>query len=117
MTEFDIKEYLGNLTSHVMFEYNGYSCGVDPLAHDNFDMWYGDESMTAHSIDEVMTTKFFDGKSLEDILDDITELEYQSMNKSTHPELTPDIHAYIKKWVKENSDQINKNILEKIKKK
>lgn len=76
MTEFDIKAYLGNLTSHVMFEYNGYSCGVDPLAHDNFDMWYGDESMTAHSIDEVMTTKFFDGKSLDDILDDITELEY-----------------------------------------
>lgn len=39
------------------------------------------------------------------------------MNKSTQPELTPDIHAYIKKWVKENSDLINKNILEKIKKK
>ena len=32
--------------------------------------------MTAHSIDEVMTTKFFDGKSLENILDDITDLEY-----------------------------------------
>ena len=27
-------------------------------------------------IDEVMTTKFFDGKSLEGILDDITDLEY-----------------------------------------
>ena len=54
-----MKEYLGNLTSHVMF-----------------DMWYGDESMTAHSIEEVMTTKFFDGKSMEDILDDITDLEY-----------------------------------------
>lgn len=79
MTEFNMKEYLGNLTSHVMFEYNGYSCGVDPLARDNFDMWYGDESMTAHSIDEVMTTKFFDGKSLENILDDITDLEYQSI--------------------------------------
>lgn len=30
------------------------------------------------------------------------------MNKTTRPELTPDIHAYIKKWVKENSDRINK---------
>lgn len=39
------------------------------------------------------------------------------MKKSTHPELTPDIHAYIKKRVKENSDRINNNILEKIKKK
>lgn len=60
MTDFNIKEYLGGLTSHIMFEYNGYSCGVDPLSLDKFDMWYGDKSMTAHSIEEVMETKFFD---------------------------------------------------------
>lgn len=76
MMDFDIKTYLDDLTSHVTFEYNGYSCGVDPLARDNFDMWCGEKNMTAHSIEEVMTTKFFDGESLEDILDDITELEY-----------------------------------------
>lgn len=76
MTDFNMKNFLWNLTSHVMFEYNGYSCGVDPLAHDVYEMWYGDESMTAHSIDEVMNTKFFAGKSLSDILDDITDLEY-----------------------------------------
>ena len=34
------------------------------------------EDLTAHSIEEVMETKFFDGKSLEDIWDDITDLEY-----------------------------------------
>ena len=76
MMNFNIKEFLSNLISHVTFEYNGHSCGVDPLASDNFDMWCGDNTMTAHSIDEVMTTKFFDDKSLEDILDDITDLEY-----------------------------------------
>lgn len=76
MTYFNIKEYLGGLTSHVMFEYNGYSCGVDPLSLDKFDMWYGDKSMTAHSIEEVMETKFFDGESLKDIWNDITDLEY-----------------------------------------
>ena len=76
MTDFNIKEYLGSLTSHIMFEYNGYSCGVDPLSLNRFEMWYGAQSMTAHSIDEVMTVKFFDGSSLEDILDDITDLEY-----------------------------------------
>lgn len=75
MTDFNIKEYLGGLTSHVMFEYNGYSCGVDPLSLNQFEMWYGNQSMTAQSIDEVMTAKFFDGNSLEDILDDITDLE------------------------------------------
>ena len=46
------------------------------VAHNHFDMWYGEKIMTAHSVDEVMTAEFFDAKSLEDILDDITELEY-----------------------------------------
>lgn len=50
--------------------------GVNSLSLNEFDMWYGDKSMTAHSIEEVMDTKFFDGKSLEDILNDITDLEY-----------------------------------------
>lgn len=76
MTDFNIKEYLGNLTSHITFEYHGYSCGIDPLSLNQFDMWYGGQNMTAHSIEEVMTTKFFDGSSLEDILDDIINLEY-----------------------------------------
>lgn len=76
MRDFNIREYLGNLTSHVTFEYNGYSCGVDPLALDSFDMWYGDENITVDSIEAVMKTKFFNGKALEDILDDVTDLEY-----------------------------------------
>lgn len=71
-----LKDYLENLTSHVLFEYNGQSCGVDPLSTNKFEMWYGSNGMTASSIDEVMTTKFFNGKSLTDIWDDITELEY-----------------------------------------
>lgn len=76
MTDFNVKKYLENLTSHIMFEYDGKNCGVDPLSLDKFDMWYGDKSMTAHSIEEVTDTKFFDGKSLEDIWDEITDLEY-----------------------------------------
>lgn len=76
MTDFNVKKYLGGLTSYLMFEYNGYYCGIDPLSHDKFYMWYGNKTMIAHSIEEVMETKFFDEKSLEDIWDDITDLEY-----------------------------------------
>ena len=39
------------------------------------------------------------------------------MIKTTHQELNADVQAYIKKWVKENSERINKNILEKFNKK
>lgn len=76
MTIAEVKNYLTKLTSHIMFDYNGCSCGVDPMSRSEFVMWYGDDEKTVNSIDEVMTSKFFDGKSLTDIWDDITELDY-----------------------------------------
>lgn len=72
----EVKAYLSALTSHVTFEYNGLNCGIDPLSKAQFEMWYGDKSITANSIEAVMTTKFFDGKSLEEIWDDVVELDY-----------------------------------------
>lgn len=76
MTSFNIKKYLDHLIGCITFEYNGYSCGIDPLAHNNFNMWCGSKEYKARSIDEVMKTKFFDGKALKNIINDITELEY-----------------------------------------
>lgn len=76
MTITEVKDYLPNLISHITFDYNGYSCGVDPLAVGAFDMWYGNKEITVKSIDEVLNTKFFDGESLTDIWDDVTELDY-----------------------------------------
>ncbi len=76
MMELDIKNYLNNLIGCVTFEYNGYICGIDPLAHDNFNMWCGTKKHTAQSVDEVMKTEFFEGKALENIIDDIMELDY-----------------------------------------
>lgn len=61
------RAHLSALTSHITFDYLGYSCGIDPLASDSFDMWYGNNVMTAHSIDGVMNTSFFGGKSLNEI--------------------------------------------------
>ena len=76
MTISMIKKHLKDLVGCITFEYNGYSCGVDPLAHDDFDLWYGKEEYKAHSIDEVMKTKFFNGEALEDIVDDLIDMEY-----------------------------------------
>lgn len=76
MTLLDVKKYLADLIGHVIFDYNGYSCGVDPIALDSFDMWYGDNEITVNSVEEVMNKNFFDGKSLKDIWDDVTELDF-----------------------------------------
>lgn len=71
MTIAEVKDYLAALTSHVTFEYNGFNCGVDPYTKTKFEMWYGQKDATMTSIEAVMTTKFFDGKSLEEIWDDV----------------------------------------------
>lgn len=76
MTITEVNAYLANLTGHVTFDYNGYSCGIDPTTSNEFDLWCGSDETTVHSIDEVMTTKFFDGKSLKDIWDDIENLDF-----------------------------------------
>lgn len=72
----EVKAYLSALTSHVTFEYNGFNCGIDPLGRNKFDMWYGKNYTMAFSIEDVMSKKFFDGKSLEEIWNDIVELDY-----------------------------------------
>ncbi len=76
MTISDIRNHLENLVGHVTFDYNGYSCGIDPLAIDKFEMWCGDNMTTLTSVEDVMDVKFFDGGSLADIWDDITDLDY-----------------------------------------
>lgn len=76
MTILELEKHLTDLIGHVTFCYNGYSCGIDPLACDSFDVWYGDNEMTVGSVEEVLTEELFDGKALKDIWDDVTDLEF-----------------------------------------
>ena len=58
--------------SHLVFDYNGKACGVDPLSRDHFDMWYGDSDTVAHTLDEVLSVPLFGGKTLAEIAHKIT---------------------------------------------
>ena len=66
---------INSLIHHVLFDYKGIPCGVDPFSHKEFDAWYGDKAETMTSIDEVMNKPFFDGKSLTEIVPEIENLE------------------------------------------
>ena len=74
-TREELKDRIASICTHVLFEYNGKDCGVDPFAEDQFDMWYGDKWIEAHSIDEVMTTPLFDVKSLNEIANRIYNVQ------------------------------------------
>jgi len=65
-----------SLSTHVLFEYNGQNCGVDPFNCKHFDIWCGENFAEAKSIDEVFELPIFDGKSLTDIYEKITNIEY-----------------------------------------
>ena len=65
----EIKDYISSLCSHLTFDFHGKSC--DPISSDHFDMWYGDNAITVTSIEDVMKQPFFDGQSLQDIVDKI----------------------------------------------
>lgn len=67
----EIKNRIDSLASFFGFDYNGKACGIDPISHTHFDMWYGNKDHLAKSIDEVMNVSLFDGKSLSEIYEKI----------------------------------------------
>lgn len=72
----DLKKRIDSLVSHILFDYNGVPCGIDPLSREHIDMWYGQEDHRAKSVDEAMNVPLFDGKSLTQICDSISNVEY-----------------------------------------
>lgn len=76
MTISELKDRLIKLVSHITFYYNGYACGIDPLSRNLYEVWCGDDSFSVSSVDEVLNDELFDGRSLIDIWDDVTDLEY-----------------------------------------
>lgn len=66
-----IRKRIDEKASHFTFLYHGVTCGIDPYSDLEYDMWYGDKTVTVNSIEEVMNSPFFAGKSLTAISNDI----------------------------------------------
>lgn len=61
---------IGIKVADVSFNYNGKSAGIFPEVHDSVPTYvvcFGDDEKVYSDIDEVMSDKFFDGKSLAEI--------------------------------------------------
>ena len=72
----DLKDRIASLSGFVGFEYNKKNCGIDPINQSHFEMWYGNDYIIAKSIDEVMAVKIFNGNSLTDIFDKISNFDF-----------------------------------------
>ena len=71
MKEAELQSRIESLFSHILFRYQGRDCGIDPISRTDIDVWYGDEARNFTSVEEVMRTPFFDGKTLQDICGEI----------------------------------------------
>ena len=72
----DFKKHINSLTSHILFDFNGKECGIDPLSKNKFDVWYGENLQTVQSVHDVMSIPIFDGQSLTQVFDKIDKIDY-----------------------------------------
>lgn len=71
MTTEEIRHRISEICTLFGFEYNGKVGDVDPFSETDFDLTYDGETIKVDSIDKVMETPFFDGKSLAEIVSEI----------------------------------------------
>lgn len=63
----DLKALILSLTQDILFEYQGKSVCINPWSNKKIDVGFGDDGKIYTDIDDLMTDKFFNGKSLTEI--------------------------------------------------
>jgi hypothetical protein len=66
-----LKEWILSLTDDIEFEYLGVFGSICPINHKNISVTYNSITKDYDNIDEVMADKFFNGKSLNEISDQL----------------------------------------------
>lgn len=81
MTAEKIKQRIGEMVTLFGFVYNGKDGKVDPYyipdkKTDAFLLYYDGEEQTVYNLDDVMNTPFIEGKTLNDVADQIEITEW-----------------------------------------
>lgn len=66
-----IKDIIAGCCNDVWFAYNGKPSGVTSEVEDSiptFQVWHGDDIKYYSTVEEVVTDKFYSGKSIEDLV-------------------------------------------------
>lgn len=71
MTPKQLREEILSLMYDIQFEYKGVNGLIMPYSENDFVLCYGDDDKEYTNIDDVMSDKFFDGKSLNDISQEV----------------------------------------------
>lgn len=66
-----LKDWILSLTDDIEFEYSGISGSICPFSLDNISVTYAGKTKDYDNIDDVMSDNFFNGKSLNEISEQI----------------------------------------------
>lgn len=69
MTE--LRELIDSLAQDIDFEYCGKLGSICPFDRNDISLCYNDHEVTVDSVDAAMTTPFIDGKSLEEVCEEL----------------------------------------------
>lgn len=77
MTAKELKKIISSCMDEIYFSYNGKSAGACAEVTSykpTFTLWYGNDTKEFDNIDDVMSSRFFDGKSLNELAN-VVEIE------------------------------------------
>lgn len=63
----ELRDLIDSLAYDIEFEYRGIHGSICPISRNDIGLAYGDITKDCKSVDEVMESKIFDGKSLNEI--------------------------------------------------
>lgn len=67
----NLRDWIDSLTDDIEFRYQGLFGSICPFNRQNISLCYHGNEVTVHSVDEAMSTPFIDGKSLNDLCDQL----------------------------------------------
>lgn len=71
MKSTELRDWIDSLTDDIEFQYQGKWGAICPFNRQNISLCYDGKELTVSSVDEAMTEPFIDGRSLEEISEEL----------------------------------------------
>lgn len=71
MSAKELFDWIDSLSQDIDFEYHGKSGSICPFSRSDISLCYNGEEVTVHSVEAAMREPFIDGRSLEELAEDL----------------------------------------------
>ena len=71
LTKSELKQIISDCWNEVLFQYNDKPCGISAEVENSvptYEVWHGNDIMYYSDVDELMSDKFYSGKSINELV-------------------------------------------------